>query len=106
MRPEVQPFDPALPGERRHVAREVDRVRADLVRQPRQLVLRPAALHEEPSTALAQRRVEVGEALEHELGPGPARVTAMEEPVVDAEHGDDAVVLRQCRAQGGVVMHA
>ncbi len=94
------------PGERADVGREVNRVGAGLVRDRDQLALGRAVADHEARTALAERRVQIAQALEQELGSRPGRVAAVQQPVVEAEHGDDPVVAVQRGAQRGVVAHA
>src|SRR4051794_28356751 len=59
-----------------------------------------------PLLALAQRGVEVVEAVEQELRARTRRVAAAEQAVVEAEHGHDALVGVERRAQRRVVVDA
>ena len=82
-----RPGDALAPSARvrAHVLGHVDRARADLPGERRQLALGPAAADHEARPALAELAVEVGEALEQELGPRPGRVAPVQEAVVEAE---------------------
>ena len=57
--------------ERRHVGSEMELVRPDLRGERRQLALGRATAHYKATAAIAQRTVEVAQALEQELRPGP-----------------------------------
>jgi hypothetical protein len=93
----------APPRERPDVLAVVQLDRADLARQRGQLTLgRPAPQHEDPAEPL----VEVRQAFEHEPRARTGRVAAAQEPLVEAEHGNDALAAIQCGAQRGVVVHA
>ena len=92
--------------ERAHVARVVDVGGLGLAGELRQLLAGVAAPHHQGATALAQRAAEVLEALEHELSSRPGRVPPVQEAVVEAEHGHDAVVPREGGPQRRVVVHA
>jgi len=59
-----------------------------------------------PAAALAQRRVQVAQALQQELRAGTGRVAAAQQPVVEAEERDDAVVAVERRPQRGMVVDA
>ena len=95
----------ALARERADVLGHVDRRRARLAGQRHELALGLAVADRQPAAALAQLAVEVGQALEQELGPRPGLVAAVEQPVVEAEDADDPLVLVERRAQRRVVAH-
>ena len=88
------------------VGGEVDLVGADLRGQRRQLALGRPAAHHQPRAALAQRGVEVGEALEQELRARAGGVAAVQQAVVEAEHRHDPLVAVERGAQGGMVAQA
>ena len=62
----------------------------------------PATHHEQPAAPL----VEVGEAFEEELRARTGRVTAAQQPVVEAEHRHHAVAGVERRAQRRMVVQA
>lgn len=97
---------PAPAPERAHVLSHVDRAGAGLERQRRQLALGRALADDEARAALAQLAVEVGEALEQELGPRAGGGAAAKETVVEAEHGDDLLVRVERRPQRRMVADA
>ena len=66
----------APPRERADVVAAVDRIGVDLARERDQLLLRLPLPDHQPRPAPAKLPVEVGEALEQELGPRPGGVTA------------------------------
>ena len=92
--------------ERRDVGGEVDRARADLARQRRQLLLRPPLAHDEVGAALAQRRAQLGQAAVQEPGAVAGREAAVQQPRVEHEHRHDAVALAVGGGQAGVVVDA
>ncbi len=63
---------------------------------------RPAPDHQGTVQPLAQ----IGEALEHELGPGAGGVTAVEQAVVEAEDGHHPPGRVERRSQRRVIVHA
>ncbi len=91
---------------RAHVLGHVNRARADLPGEVGQLALGSPAADHEARPAPAELAVEVGEALEQELGARPGRVAPVQEPVVEAEDRDDAVGLVERRPQRRVVADA
>ena len=91
---------------RAHVLGHVNRARADLPGEVGQLALGSPAADHEARPAPAELAVEVGEALEQELGARPGRVAPVQEPVVEAERRDDAVGLVERGPQRRVVADA
>ena len=96
-------LDPA-PRERPHVGAEVHLVCPDLAGEARQLVLGRAPADHEATAALGERSVEVGQAVEQELGAGPGGVAPGKEPVLEAEDRHHALVALERRPQRGVVV--
>ncbi len=94
---------PALASERADLAREVDRLRVRLLREIDELPLRLAVANDEARAALAERGVELREALEQKLRARAGLVATVEQPVVEAEDWDDALVAIERRAQRGMV---
>jgi hypothetical protein len=84
----------------------VDRLRVQLFSEPHQLVLGLAAADDQSRSACAQLSVQIGEALEQELGARAGRVAAMQKPVVEAEDRDDLLVTVKGGAQPRVVADA
>ena len=70
---------------------EVHRGGVGLTGERRDLVLGRAAPDDQPAVAPAQRRVEVGEALEQELRTRARCMAAVEQAVVEAEHRHEMV---------------
>jgi len=93
-------------GERRHVRTEVHVLRVQLPHERGQLALGGPVADHQSAAALAQRCVDVAQALEHELRPGARGVAAVEQAVVQAEHTHDALRGVERGAQRGVVVHA
>ena len=94
----------AGPGPGRDVRGQVDGGRADLARQPRELVLRTPPPDEEAGATLPQRGVELAQAAEHERRPDRAgEATAGEQAVVEDEQRDQPVRARGGRERGEVV---
>ena len=91
-------------GERADVAGEVDGGRPHLARERRQFPLGPPASHDQSAAALAQRRVEVGEALEQELRPRTGGVATVQKAVVEAEHRNERVGAGAGRLERRVVV--
>ena len=92
--------------ERRHVGGEVERARAALARERRQLVLGPPCADDEVGAALAQRGAQLGEAAVQEPRAVGGREAACEQPRVEHEDRHDAVALAVRRGEAGVVVHA
>jgi hypothetical protein len=88
--------------ERTGVGSGVDSRGADLAGQPREFALGSPVPDDEAAAALAQRMIQIAQALEQELRPRPGRVAAAQETIVEAEHRDHATVLER-RVQGGVI---
>jgi hypothetical protein len=76
------------------------------LRQVGKLVLGRSVPEHEAAAALAQRGVEVAQRLEHELRARTRRMAPMQQPVVEAEDGDDAIVLLERPAQRRMIVHA
>jgi Lon protease-like protein len=88
--------------ERADVRARVDRLGAELTRETGQLTLRRSVAEGDP----AEPFVELLEAFEHEARPRGRRVTAIQQPRVEAKHRHDAVVLVERCAQRRVVVRA
>ena len=96
----------AAPRERTDVGAEVHRLRPGLRRERGQLAPRRAVAQEQAAAPLPQPRVELGQALEQELGPGARGVPPVQQTIVEAEHGHDRVRGVERRPQRGVVVQA
>jgi hypothetical protein len=84
----------------------VDRRGLRLARQLRQLALgRPVSDHE-VAAAGAQRLTQLAQRLEQEPAARRGREAPAEQPVVEHEHGHDALRLAHRRGQGRVVVDA
>lgn len=83
--------DPVVPsaGEWTHVGREVDVLDLGLTSQGDQLSFRVAAPHDEATSAVAERAIEIPQAVEQELGARTGRVAATQQPLVEAEDGNE-----------------
>jgi hypothetical protein len=82
--------------ERTHVRAEVDLVGPDVPRHRRQLALGRAMADRQASAALPQRRVEVAQAIEQELGARAGAVTPVQQAIVQAEDGHHPLVAIEC----------
>ncbi len=71
-----------------------------------QLALGRAVADDQAAAALAQRRVEVAQGLEHELRARARRVAPVEQAVVEAEDRHDPLVLLERRPQRRLVVDA
>jgi hypothetical protein len=78
----------APPGEWPHVLAPEHSDGSELTHQLREDPLRFPMPEHQASATPAERFLEIGEALEEKLGPRPRRVAPMQEPIVEAEHGD------------------
>ena len=88
----------------RDVGAEVDGGRACLVDERGQLTLWRSVPDDEPAATFGEARVELAQALEHELGPRPGGVTAVQQPVVEAEGRHEAIgAAAGCRERRVVV---
>ncbi len=96
----------ASPPEGAHLVADVDLLGADLDRQRGQLTLRPAVADHQARAPLAERAIEVGQALEQELGSRPGAVAAAEQAVVEAEDADDRAMALERRPHRRVVADA
>ena len=94
---------PALATERADLAGEMDGLRAGLLRDRGDLPLGLAVADHQARAALAEFGVELAEALQKELGPRTRLVAAVEQPVVEAEDRNDALVAVERRAQRRMV---
>jgi hypothetical protein len=90
-------------GERAGVGAEVELVRQRAACQARQLPLGRAVPEDERAV---EPRVEVRQAVEHELGARPGRVAAAQQPIVEAEHRHHPLAAVERGPQGGMVVHA
>jgi hypothetical protein len=66
-----------------------------VAREPRKLALGSPVPDDQAAAALAQRTIEIAQALEQELRPWPGGVAPAQEPIVEAKHRDDAIVLER-----------
>ena len=82
----------------------MDLGRAHLHGKPEQLHFRRAVPQAQTAAAFLERAIQVREALEHELRPRTGCVPPVQEPVIEAEDGDDLVVTIHRRAQSRMVM--
>jgi hypothetical protein len=80
----------------------VNRLGAELAGQGRQLALGGSVAVHDPAEPL----VELVEALEHEARARGGRVSPVQQPRVEAEHGHDPLVRVERRAQRRVVVRA
>ena len=96
----------ACAREGRDVGGEVERGRAGLARELRQLLLGPALAEHEVGAALAQRLAQLGEAAVEEPGAVGGREAPLQQAWVEHEDGHDAVVLAVGGGEGRVVVDA
>ena len=90
-------------GKRRHVAGHVHGPRPRLRGEPRERPLGPLATDDQPRSALTQRRIEIAQALEHELRPVARGEAPVQQPVIEEEDGHDTLVALERGVQGRVV---
>ncbi len=96
----------AVAGESTHVAGEVDRVRLGFGGELGDLPLRGTVADHQAAAPGLERLIQVGQALEQELGARPGGVAASQEPVVGAEDRDEMVGLIAGGFEGGVIVDA
>ena len=89
--------------ERRDVAGVIHLGRAYGLSQLDQRLLRSVPADHEPTAALPQAGVEIVQALDQEPGTRAGSMSAGEQPVVEAEHRNDALVRTQRRVQCGMI---
>jgi hypothetical protein len=96
----------AVAREGRHVGAEVQRGRSGLARERGQLALGRAVADDEAGVALAQRGVEIGEAVEQELRSRSGGVAAVDQPAVEDEDRHQPVGALARGVQGWMVVEA
>ena len=84
----------------------MDRLRARLAGQGRELALGRAAAHDQVAPPLAQRLPQLAQRLEQEPRPGVGREAPAEQPIVEHEGRDHPLGAAGRGRQGGVVVHA